>query len=186
VIRSVVLAAGLLLAAASPARAAEWRMDPAGSRLDFTAAFETAAAPGVFREFDVRMRFDADKPADGRLEVTVAVKSADMNSADVNKAIAGPEWFDYARFPQAEFVATDIRGTGAGRYLARGVLTLKGVPQPVEVPFTWAETGDAARIEGELVVKRGAFGIGTGEWAATRVIGADVKIRFGVRLRRHA
>ena len=185
-IRALVLAAGLLLAAAWPAQAAQWRMEPAGSRLEFAATFETAAAPGVFREFDARMRFDADAPADGRLEVTIVVKSADMNSADVNKAIAGPEWFDYARFPRAEFVATDIRRTDTGRYLARGVLTLKGVQQPVEVPFTWTETGDAARIEGELVVKRGAFGIGTGEWAATRVIGANVRIRFGVRLRRNA
>jgi polyisoprenoid-binding protein YceI len=41
-------------------------------------------------------------------------------------------------------------------------------------------------MEGEFVVKRGAFGIGTGEWAATRVIGADVKIRFNVRLHKSA
>jgi len=39
-------------------------------------------------------------------------------------------------------------------------------------------------MEGELVVKRSAFGIGAGEWAATNVIGADVKIRFDLRLRK--
>ena len=55
------------------------------------------------------MRFDADQPAQGRLDVTIVVTSADMNSADVNKAIGGAEWFDFARFPQAEFHATDIR-----------------------------------------------------------------------------
>ena len=56
--------------------------------------------------------------------------------------------------------------------------------QPVDVPFAWTETGDAARMEGEFIVKRGAFGIGTGEWAATNVMGADVKIKFSVRLRK--
>jgi len=37
-------------------------------------------------------------------------------------------------------------------------------------------------MEGELTVKRGAFGIGTGEWAATNVIGADVRVKFKVKL----
>ena len=34
--------------------------------------------------------------------------------------------------------------------------------QPVEVPFGWTQAAGAARMEGELVVKRAAFGIGTG------------------------
>jgi polyisoprenoid-binding protein YceI len=159
-------------------------LEPGPSRLEFVATFEKNAAPGVFKEFDTRLHFDADKPAEGRLDVTIAVKSADMNSADVNTAIAAAEWFDFAKFPRAEFHATEIRRTAAGRYVARGALHLKGVQQAVEVPFTWAETGDAAKMDGEFVVKRSAFGIGTGEWASTSVIGADVTIRFSVRLRK--
>lgn len=183
-IRTAVLAASLALAVADPARAAQWTMEAAASRLEFAATFEKAAATGVFRTFDARLRFDADKPAEGQLEVTIAVDSADMNSAEVNRAIGGPEWFDFARHPRAGFRAADIRRTGTQRYLARGTLDLKGARRTVEVPFTWTETGDAARLEGELVVDRTTFGIGTGEWAATRVIGADVRIRFDVRLRR--
>ena len=179
---------GLLVAAALgfvvPAQAADWRMDAGSSRLEFVATFERNAAPGVFREFDTRLRFDADRPAEGRLDVLIAVKSADMNGADVNAAIAAAEWFDFARFPRAEFHASEFRRTTAGRYVARGTLSLKGAQQNVEVPFTWSESGDAAKMDGEFVVKRGAFGIGTGEWAAISVIGADVTIRFSVRLRK--
>lgn len=181
-IRLFLIAATLLVAAACPAQAANWKMDAGTSRLEFTATFEKTPVPGVFREFDSRMRFDADRPAEGQLDVTIVVKSADMDSADVNKAISGPEWFDFARFPQAAFHAADIHRVEAGRYLARGTLSLKGVQRPVEVPFTWTETGDAARMDGEFTVKRGDFGIGAGEWAATGVVGADVKVKFSVRL----
>jgi polyisoprenoid-binding protein YceI len=174
----------LLAGALHHACAADWKMDSAGSRLEFTATFEKAAAPGVFKEFDTRLRFDPEKPADSRLVVAIKVTSADMSSADVNTAIRGPEWFDFARFPQAEFHATDIRRTEGGRYLARGTLSLKGVQQPLEVPFTWAGSADAATMEGEFTVKRGIFSIGTGEWTATDVIGADVKVKFRVRLRK--
>jgi cytochrome b561 len=167
----------------TPAFAADWRMDPAASRLEFIATFEKNPAPGVFKAFDTRMSFDPEKPAGGRLEVTIQVASADMGIRDVNAAIRGPEWFDFARFPQAEFRSTEIRAVSAGRYLARGTLTLKGVQRPVEVPFGWRGSGDAATLDGELTVPRAAFGIGTGEWAATDVIGPDVKIRFKVALR---
>lgn len=165
------------------AHAADWKMDPAGSRLAFTASFESVPAPGVFKDFDVGARFDPQAPAGGRLDVTIKVASADMASADIDKAIAGAEWFDFSRHPQAEFHATDI-ARAANRYVARGTLTLKGVRQPVEVPFNWTPEGEGATMDGEFVVKRALFGIGTGEWAATRVIGPDVTIKFRVRLRK--
>jgi polyisoprenoid-binding protein YceI len=176
--------AACLLALSGHAAAADWRMDAAGSRLEFAATYERTPAPGVFKEFDTRLAFDPEKTADRRLEVTIKVASADMANADINKAIAGPEWFDFARHPQATFQATDIRRVNAGRYLARGTLTLKGTQHPVELPFAWSESGGGATMEGELTVQRKDFNIGTGEWVATSVIGPDVKIRFRVRLRK--
>src|SRR5437879_4977049 len=180
----VLALCGLLAFAPRPAQGADWKMDSAGSKLEFVATFEKAAAPGEFKEFDARLRFDPDKPAGSRLEVTVKVTSADMNIADVNKEIRGKDWFDYAGFPQAEFRSTDLRRAQGNRYVARGTLSLKGVKQPVEVPFTWTGSADGATMEGELQLSRGAFGIGAGEWAASDVIGADVKVKFKVKLRK--
>ena len=176
----------LASAALQFAYAADWKMDAADSRLDFAATFEKVPAPGVFKEFDTRLRFDADKPAGSRLDVSIKVSSADMNSADINKAIAGPEWFDFARHPQAEFHSTDIRRspTNPKIYVARGTLTLKGVQQSVELQFTWNAAADSASMEGGFTAKRAAFGIGTGEWAASDVIGPDVTVKFRVRLRK--
>jgi polyisoprenoid-binding protein YceI len=178
--------AALLLASAAPAPAfaADWKMDPAASRLDFAATFEGTPAPGVFKNFEVRLDFDPERPADGRLEVRIGVASADMANADINKAIAGPEWFDFARHPQAEFRAAEIRRVQGNSYLARGTLSLKGVQQAVEVPFSWNDAAGGANMQGEFTVKRLPFGIGTGEWAATNVIGPDVTIKFRVRLRK--
>ena len=176
---------GLLLAGAPhAARAADWKMDPAGSKLEFVATFEKTPAPGVFKEFDTRLRFDPEQPAGGSLDVTVKVTSADMSIPDVNKEIRGKDWFDYAGFPQAEFRSTDLRRAQGNRYVARGTLSLKGAKQAVEVPFTWTGDAERATMEGELTLKRGAFGIGTGEWTATNVIGADVKVKFTVKLRK--
>jgi len=175
----------LAFLASGHALAADWKMDPAPSRLEFVATFEKTAAPGVFKEFDTRLeRFEPDKPEAATLDVTVKVTSADMKNGDVNRAIRGPEWFDFARFPQALFRAEDIRRVAPGRYLARGVLSLKGMKKDLEVPFTWQESANAATMEGELNVERLQFGIGTGEWADGKTIGLGVRVKFNVRLRK--
>jgi polyisoprenoid-binding protein YceI len=172
------------VALTSLAQGAEWKSAPAGSRLEFVATFEKAPVPGEFKEFDTRLRFDPEKPSGGSLDVTIVVPSADMNVSDVNKEIAGKDWFDYAGFPRAEFHSTDVSRTSGARYLARGTLLLKGKKQAVEVPFSWTPSGDGAVMEGGFTVKRGAFGIGTGEWAQSDVIGADVQVKFRVFLRK--
>jgi len=172
-----------LFLAASPVLAADWRMDPAASKLEFIATFEKNPAPGVFKEFDTRLSFDPAKPVGGSLHVTIKVASADMNIPDVNKEIRNKDWFDYAGFPQAEFQSTELRADGKG-YVARGTLTLKGMKHDVDVPFTWSPSGDGATMEGEFTLKRGDFGIGLGEWKATDTIGADVKVKFRVKLKK--
>lgn len=172
-----------VLAVATPALAADWVLEPSGSRLDFVATFESNPAPGTFHTFDTRARLDPDHPEQGQLEVTVQIGSADMRSADINRAITGPEWFDAAQFPQAEFRSRQIVSSGPGRYTARGTLKLKGIERAVDVPFRWSAKGSEADMEGDLVVKRAAFEIGTGRWSATNVIGPDVTIRFKVKLR---
>jgi polyisoprenoid-binding protein YceI len=180
---SVALLAGsLLVCAVDTAHAADWRMEPAGSKLEYIATFQKARASGIFKEFDARVRFDENRLADSRIDVTVAVVTADMIDADVNKSIREPDWFDSARFPQAGFHANDVRRVGENRYLAHGALTVKGVEQQVEVPFVWTDAVESATIAGELTVKRAAFHIGLGEWASTDVIGPDVTVKFSVRL----
>jgi len=173
----------ILLAATCMAYAGDWKIVRGASKLEFTSTFEGSPVPGVFREFDVRVGFDDQRRAPESLQVVINVASADLAIPDVNKAIAGPEWFDFARFPKAEFQSTEIRRVAGNRYVARGTLVLKGVRQPVEVPFTWSRSPEGAMMDGELSLKRGAFAIGTGEWAAANVIGPDVQVKFHALLR---
>lgn len=177
------IGAVLLMLFPGLADAANWAIEK-DSRLEFTASYEREPVPGLFRDFDVRLEFDPAEPGRGQLYVTVALASAETESADVNAAIRTAEWFDVARFPRAEFTSSDIVADGPEHYLARGTLRLKGVLQEVAVPFTWERTGDSATMQGELVLKRTAFGIGTGEWASGNPIGLNVKMKFDVKLHR--
>ncbi|MGH8802032.1 MAG: YceI family protein, partial [Casimicrobiaceae bacterium] len=81
---------------------------------------------------------------------------------------------------------SSVRSLGLNRYVATGMLRLKGVEQPVEVPFAWTDAGDGATMEGRFTIKRAPYGIGVGEWASTKVIGPDVTVKFSITLREHA
>jgi polyisoprenoid-binding protein YceI len=171
---------------AGTARAADWDLDPAASELGFVATFEKTPAPGAFRKFTASVRFDPERLPESRIDVVISVASADMRSDEVNRAIRGPDWFDVARHPGAEFHATDVRAAGGGRYVARGTLTVKAIARAVDVPISWKRDGSSAVMSGEVTVDRAAFGIGLGEWTSSKVIGSDVVVRFSLRLRERA
>lgn len=183
-IRPMRALGALLLLFTVSAHAADWRVDPAGSKLTFKSSYQGQAAPGEFKKFDTQMRFDPAKPAGSQLDVTVKLDSFDMGSSEINDAIREPDWFDLKRFPTGEFHSTDIRQAAPGRYVARGTLRLKGMQQPLELPFTWKDGGKTAQMAGEIKLNRTSFGIGTGEWKSGDVIGLDVIVDFDVRLQR--
>ena len=182
--RGLQLAALLMVLWTPFAMATGWTMTRDDSRLEFVATYQGQAVKGEFRRFDVNLSFDPDAPATGKLEVSVSLASADMGSADINTAIRGEEWFAVARGPEARFSSADIVAQNGDHFLAEGNLRLKGVERPIAVPFTWSTVGNGARMQGQLVLKRADFGIGTGEWASTDTIGPDVVVHFSVALKR--
>lgn len=179
-----LLCAAALLLTAGAAHAANWQMDKTASRLEFVSTYQDQPSPGRFRDFATRLQFDPAQPARGKLEVDVAVTSVDMGSEDLLEGMRAPEWFDFARFPKAEFRSQQIKRVAPQRYEARGTLTLKGVQQEVTVPFVWEAKGQTAEMTGELTLNRTRFGVGSGEWATADPIGLDVKVKFKVALRR--
>jgi len=175
----------VLLALTVPTQASEWRMDASRSRLAFVAAYQQQAAPGAFRQFDTILRFDPRKPADGRLQVKIAIGSADMGSGELNEGMQTAEWFNTAQYPDAQFTSESIRDLGAGRYLASGVLRLKGIERKLAVPFSWEpHRPDGATLTGELKLDRTWFQIGTGEWAVADPIGLQVTVTYHVVFKR--
>lgn len=179
-----LLCAAALLLTAGATHAASWTQDKAASRLEFVSTYQGQPAPGVFRDFVTRLTLDPAQPARGKLEVDVVVTSVDMGSEDLLEGMRAPEWFDFARFPKAEFRSQQIRQVAPQRYEARGTLALKGVQQEVVVPFAWEAKGQTAVMTGELMLNRTRFGVGSGEWATADPIGLDVKVKFKVALRR--
>lgn len=167
-----------LFATVAGAGAEEWRLVPAASRLGFSASVEGAAVAGEFKAFSAVLAFAPDAAASARLRVAVDTASADLHEPDMNAAVAAPAWLDVRTHPTAEFAAPVIERLGDETFVARGRLRLKGVEQALEVPFTWQVIERRASMVGEFALSRTAFGVGTGEWGGTDVVGDRVTVHF--------
>ena len=179
------LIAGLLLVLPATVQAApaRWSVD-AGSKLGFTGKMSGEAFNGVFRSWSAQIAFDPKDLAGSKAEVVVNIASAATGDADRDQALPTDDWFAAGKFPKATFVTRSFKDLGGGRYQAVGDLTIRGVSHPVTLPFTLVITGDTARMNGQLALNRGAFGIGQGKWATGDTVDTQVAVTIALTAHR--
>tara|TARA_B110000902_G_scaffold240232_1_gene289581 strand:- start:1071 stop:1553 length:483 start_codon:yes stop_codon:yes gene_type:complete len=151
----------------------------------YQVTFQGLPIEGRFTQFSV------DYSQAEKLLVTVNIGSADMSDDELNSEIAGVDWFDVSRFDEAVFSSDDLAAVSNSKenFVAEGSLNLKGVSEPVNVPFVWqpdAQNPDRAIMSGQLVLKRSDFSIGIGDWSSGEQIGIDVSVSFTVVMQREA
>lgn len=178
--------AALALAAAGAAEAAPatWVVDKPHSRLEFTSQVNGKAFTGVFRRWDAVIHFDPKDLAQADVEASVDLTSASTGDADRDTLLPDEDWFWTSRFPRAQFTAHGFRPAGPGRYIAAGVLSLRGVQKPVSLPFALTIQGTTAHAAGEAGLDRLTFGVGQGEWRTTDTVAAAVVVRVDLTARR--
>jgi len=162
-----------------------WQADQNAGTLRFVATQAGARFAGHFGEFKVRLDFDPNAPAQGRLEVTIAAASADTADAERDEVLHGRDFFWVSRFPEAQYRAEGFQRDGDG-WIASGTLTLRGVTQPVAVRFELEPKLRRLAMKGGGTLRRLEFGVGQGDWAETTWIGDPVDVAFDLSLRQEA
>lgn len=179
-----ILCAALLLLTVLPAWAAEWRIEHGASRLGFVATQQGGRFEGHFRQWQATMRFDPQRLDESLFDVRIDVASITTGSNDRDPYLPSKDWFFTKQFPTATFRTTGFSAKGGDDYVAQGVVTIRGVSQTIDLPFTWVVDGDQAKMHAETVLERTVFGVGQGEFAATDVVGRDVRVVVDLTLRR--
>jgi polyisoprenoid-binding protein YceI len=179
-IRRLALALAALTLSAGVAAAQEapkWTVDPARSHLLVEATAEGQAFEGHFQRWDADIHFDPK--ALGASKVVVSVETASFASGDDQRdsSAQSEDWFASAMFPKATFTTKSFKDLGGGKYEADGDLTIRGMTQPVALPFTLDINGDEAKLDGETKIDRSAFGVGQGENGSSDTVPFDVTVK---------
>ena len=143
-------------AVASAETTGNWRVTE--GTLGLTVRQMGADVTGSFATWSADIRFDevATDGSHGRVSVTIDTASLTLGS--VTKQALEAEFFDVATHPTATYTAQILPAPNG--YIAKGMLTLRGATQPIDLPFTLEITGDQARMVGTVTLDRRDFGMG--------------------------
>jgi polyisoprenoid-binding protein YceI len=143
-----------------------YNLDVAHSRVGFVARHAMVTkVRGSFNDFSGSGYFDADEPANSKLEITIQAASIDTRNADRDNHLRSNDFFDMEAYPEITFKSTSVEKTGDATFDVTGDLTIKGVTKPVTIEFElsgpakdpWGNT--RIGLEGSAVINRKDWGV---------------------------
>ncbi len=171
----------LVLTLPCAAIATDYTVQPAASTLGFSGSFQGEAFQGRFGQWNAVIAYNPGDLAASHFDVEVSLASVKTGDSDRDRALPGSDFFNVVKFPKAHFVSTSIHKVGA-TVVADGNLTLRGLTRPVTLDVAFKPQGTGATLDVNGIVKRLDFGVGSGDYADTSVIGADVKVTAHLQL----
>ena len=155
----------------------DWQIS-SGGRLGFKANWTGTSVNGTFERWDSKIRFTPDALEKTKIRVSIDLGSASTGDSQRDESLRSADFFDTANYHRAVFNADGVRALGSNRYEARGSLDLHGQKHPLAIVFTLKIENDTARVSGSTRMDRTLFGVGSGEWASTDQIAANVAVSF--------
>lgn len=146
-----------------------------GSSLGFTGSYQGEAFTGSFAKFSSAINFDPAKLAQSRFDVRITLGSANTKNSERDEMLLGPDFFNIKAQTEARYVATKFRALGNNRFVADGVLSLRGVLKPAPLTFTWTP-GAKPQLVGTAKIQRLDFKVGIGDWDDVELIPNTVAV----------
>lgn len=143
-----------------------YTIDPAHSRIGFVARHAMVTkVRGAFNDFTGSFVIDGSEPAKSSATVTLKAASIDTRNEQRDGHLRSNDFLSMDEYPEITFASTGVEQTGDDSFDLTGDLTIKGVTNPVTIPFTFEGAAKdpfgnlRAGFEGSVVINRKDYGI---------------------------
>ena len=143
-----------------------YALDTTHSRIGFMARHAMVTkVRGAFNEFEGTATLDFDDVVRSTASVTITAASIDTRQAQRDAHLRSNDFLAMDEFPVITFTSTAARQTSEAEFELDGDLTVRGVTQPVTIPFTFEGTSKdpygntRVGFEGAVVINRKDFGV---------------------------
>lgn len=172
------------------AEAAAWSIDASHSKVGFSVRHFFTPVDGSFDAYEADIRFSPDDLAGSSINVTIDVTSINTANERRDGHLMSADFFDAETWGTITFTSSEIVSTGGNDFVAKGELTMRDVTRPVDLPFTllgvmehpFRPGTQLAGIVSSMTINRNDYGVGTGDWAATAVVGDEVTVDINLEL----
>jgi polyisoprenoid-binding protein YceI len=115
---------------------------------------------GSFSGFKGDILFDPAHSDASTIEASVDVNTINTDNDTRDEHLKSDSYFDAAKYPKITIKSVSIKHKSGNNYTGTFNLTIKDKTNPVEIPFTYTETGNNAVFKGSLKIKRTDYGVG--------------------------
>lgn len=161
-----------------------WTVDAAHSSVKFNIRHFFTPVPGTFENWTGTIHFDPENLEGSKIDVSIDVASVNTQNERRDEHLRDPDFFEVSTWPNMSFTSSEIRSVGENQYVAVGELTIRDVTREIELPFTllgvmehpMRENTVVAGFEASTTVSRLEYGVGSGNFVQTTVVGDEVNI----------
>lgn len=166
-------------ATASYAKPEAYDIDPSHTTIQFGIGHvDFSKMMGKFETYTSTTQLDLAKPENSKVSIVIDPKSVKTSSADLDKHLQGPDFFNSEKHGEIKFVSTKVVKTGEKTYTLTGDFTMLGVTKPLTLDVVFNKSGEffgkqRAGFSMKGLLKRSEFGMSYG---APDTIADDVSI----------
>lgn len=164
------------------AQAADYQVVAAASTLKFHGTYQGEGFDGTFPQWKASIRYDPQHLDQSSFDVVISLANAATGDSNRDQSLPTADFFDAAHFPTAHFTTQSFRKAADGSILADGTLALKGHSHPVVLKVNFTPAGKGATLDVSTQLQRLDYGVGSGDYADTSVIGKDVDVSAHLQL----
>ncbi|MGC9452007.1 MAG: YceI family protein [Oceanipulchritudo sp.] len=170
---------------ASHAETTVYKIDPVHSGIQFKIRHFLNKVPGTFTGFTGEIHLDKENPANSKAFAEIEVQSVDTRNEDRDAHLQNEDFFKSSEFPRIGFASTEWIPLGDGKFKVKGLLTILGKANPVELDVSYL-----GEMEGYGVMRSGWEGSATidrRDWGMTYgqpAVGTEVDIELNIQAHR--
>lgn len=169
-----------------------WQLDKSHSSVNFSVGHFFSSVTGRFNDFSGEFYFDPNNLKGSKVDFTIIVKSVNTDEKKRDEHLISDDFFDGNKYPKITFKSTRFEKKSGNDYIVHGNLTIKNTTKHIALPFKVLGEVEHPMMKGTIVlglsattkIKRNDYGVGTGNWAATLVVGDEVDININLELNR--
>jgi polyisoprenoid-binding protein YceI len=168
--------------------AKKFTLDKDHTSINFSITHFFSSVPGRFKTFDGTLNFDEKNLANSSASFTISVPSVNTDNEKRDTHLQTEDFFDAKKYQNITFTSTSFKKKSENLYLVTGKLTIKDVTKTVILPMKITGLVDNPWVDGSVIlgvsietsIDRTNYGVGTGSWAASTVVGDEVKISINM------
>lgn len=169
-----------------------WMFDKAHTSLNFTIKHFFSDVQGRFNDFNGMVHFDPNNLKGSKVNFSVPLNSINTDNEKRDDHLQSPDFFNASKYPEIKFESSKFEKKEDNSFVVHGNLTIRDVTKKVALPLIVTGQTEHPMMKGTLIlgllvettIDRTEFGVGTGNWASTMVVGDEVKIRIPIELNR--